>query len=308
MARRRAADCPSGQHPAAGSRHVGAAVQGCAADANRAHHRTRRRDRHRSAGQAGARLCLGGRTPRRARRADRRLGDLRLHRAAGGPLHPHGFEDRIHLALVRTAPAAAGGHAAAARRRPAAEGRGLQPAARRRHCRPRAQRRRRGDARRDRPRHALPVSAGRSSSHAGWHGADRRPGPVPRVGTDARRLLRQRAHAPARTWRRRRWRAGWPRRRARRWRSGRAWRHRGSGGGDRGRQRRGAVCRRRSGSHQLRAHVLSRRDGSQRSAARHGRRQPASARHQLQPAARAHVAGERTRHESRRHADDALAT
>ena len=89
------------------------------------------------------------------------------------------------VALVRPAAAAAGRHAAPARRRPAAEGHRLPAAARQRDRRPRVRRRRRSDAGRDGPRDALSVSAGRAAADAGRHGADRRPGPVPRVGPDA---------------------------------------------------------------------------------------------------------------------------
>ena len=161
-------------------------------------------------------FVIGGRTARRPRHADRRQRRVRPHRAAGGPLHADGVEVRVRLALVRPAPAAAGRHAAAARRRPAAEGDRVPAAARQRHRRPRPRRGRRRDAGRDGARHALPVPAGRAAADAGRQRPDRRQGALPRLGPDARRLLRQRDRARRRTGRRAVRRARRLRRRARR--------------------------------------------------------------------------------------------
>ena len=99
-------------------------------------------------------------------------------------------------------------------------------------ARPRPRRRRRPDARRDGPRDALPVQQGnRRLVPAGTAQTDDQ-GAVPRLGSDAGRLLRQRASCAAqREWPRRRavpadrWRAAEVRRRAA------GWRRRGRRGG-----------------------------------------------------------------------------
>ena len=153
-------------------------------------------------------FVVGGRAPGRTRHADRRQRRVRFHRAAGGPLHADRVEVGLRLALVRPAPAAAGRHAAAAGRRSAAEGDRVPAAARQRDRRPRARRRRRRDAGRDGARHALPVPAGRAPPDAGRQRPDRRQGSVPRLGPDARRLLRQRDRARRRPRRRTVRRAG----------------------------------------------------------------------------------------------------
>ena len=91
------------------------------------------------------------------------------------------------VAVVRPAPAAAGRHAAPARRRTAAEGHRVPAAARQRHRRPRARRRRRCRCRASMVRvMRYQYQQGERRLDAGRHGADRRPGAVPRLGPDAR--------------------------------------------------------------------------------------------------------------------------
>ena len=194
--RRAAGGLASGpdRQPAAGPRHARAAERR-AASAGRPDHGPRARGRQRPAGEARAGVRLGGRAPGRTRHADRRQRRVRSHRAAGGPLHADGVEVGFRGALVRPAAAAAGRHAAAARRRSADEGDRVPAAARQRDQRPRARRRRRRDAGRDGARHALPVPAGRAAPDAGRQRPDRRQGSVPRLGPDARRVLRQRDRA-----------------------------------------------------------------------------------------------------------------
>ena len=201
--------------------------------------------------------------------------------------------------VLRPAAAAAGRHAAAARRRPAAERRRLPPAARQRHRRPRARRRRRSDAGRDGARDALSVPAGRSP-------ARRRPAPRRPTTSGQYRvwgLMPGDYYVNAR-------RAAILGVGGRAGRADAAGRQRPSAGAAGGSPdaaavvgaRRAATIRSRSN---VRADLLSRRHvgRTKRGRSRVGA-QPGSARHRFQPAARAHVAHQRPRDQSRRHGDD----
>ena len=120
-----------------------------------------------------------------------RQGDTRL-----------GLEDRICDVVLRSTAAAAGGNTAPARRGSGNERNRLPPASRQRHCRPRVRRDWRADARRDDPRSALPVHAGRTSACARRHGPERRSGRLSSVGLESRGLLRERRgpELQRRTW------------------------------------------------------------------------------------------------------------
>ena len=205
-------------------------------------------------------------------------GVVRLHRAAGGPLHADGVEVRIRLALVRPAPAAAGRHAAAARRRPAAEGHRV-PA-----CRAAASSRATCSTRTATPMPGVMVRVMRYQYQQG----ERRLTPAGTAQTDDQGQYRVWGLMPGDYYVNAIARGGGP--------GGGPFGGPGGPGGPAGSAaaaggrggrggRRGGW--RRPGAGQLRADLLSRRPVGERGEAGHRRPEPGSARHQLQPAARA---------------------
>ena len=146
--------------------------------------------RYRTSGQTRAGLDHGRAASGRGVLTDR-CGAVRFHGTAGGSIYAHRVEDRVRQPVVRPASPPSGGHPlqlADGQRLTGIDLRLPRGSVIAGHPR----RVRRPTAGRERPGHALQYAQGNRQLVLRGQRADRRPGRVPRVGAQSRRLLRER--------------------------------------------------------------------------------------------------------------------